>query len=133
MRITTVIGKISFVVVGIVAGYLALLAIRTVEGAEGHSTMAVGAVLEMVMVVIAARSFRGSGEPVSPQRLWWRMTARPTSGFLLSVLFAGQVAAGVSSAGDPATIIASALIAVAYLASSATLALGAGAHRQPLQ
>lgn len=129
MRITTVIGKISFMVVGLVAGYLALLGSRVIEGSEGSITMAVGAVLEVTVVIIAARSFRGSGEAVRPERHWWRMTARPTTGFLLSALFAGQAAAGMSSSDSPAITIAAAFLAVAYLVSSTTLVRRTGSRR----
>jgi hypothetical protein len=48
--------------------------------------------LFLAFVLVGARSFRGAGEAIEPPRVWWRMTARPTSGFLiatLSALFAG--------------------------------------------
>jgi hypothetical protein len=35
--------------------------------------------------VVAVRSFRGAGEEIEPPRAWWRMTARPTAGFVLGI------------------------------------------------
>lgn len=57
----------------------------------------VGVALMVLLFAGAVRTFRGRGEPVAPPRPWWRMTARPTAGFLLGSFFALNVVWGLVS------------------------------------
>jgi hypothetical protein len=87
-----------------------------------------GTALVVVAVVFCTRTFRGDSEVTVPPRAWWRLTERPTSGFVLFGLFAVQavwVAVQPGTSGDLAARIAGAivagLIAVAFLGSSVRL------------
>lgn len=42
----------------------------------------------IIFFAIAVRAFRGKNEDVSAPRAWWRMTARPRSGFIIATLAA---------------------------------------------
>lgn len=81
-------------------------------------------------VLLGARSFRGAGEAIDPPRAWWRVTARPTAGFVIAtftVLFVGfVVAAIVTQPGEHVvtyvgSAISYAIVAVVYLQSSIRL------------
>lgn len=81
-------------------------------------------------VLLGARSFRGAGEAIEPPRAWWRVTARPTAGFLiaaLSALFAGFAGALLVLRPDDYVLnnvgsgIGYAIVAAAYLHSSIRL------------
>jgi uncharacterized membrane protein YfcA len=43
-------------------------------------------ILVLLMVLLAARVFRGAAEPGDEPRAWWRMTGAPLSGFILGVI-----------------------------------------------
>lgn len=49
------------------------------------------------VVLYCTRNFRGDNEEIQPPREWWRMTARPMSGFIFGAFFGATV---VTSAYD---------------------------------
>jgi uncharacterized membrane protein YfcA len=44
-------------------------------------------ILVLLMILLAARFFRGATEPGDEPRAWWRMTGAPMAGFVLGVIF----------------------------------------------
>lgn len=87
---------------------------------------AAGNALIIALVIASTRVFRGENESDDP-RSWWRMTARPAAGFVLSGGFLAQavgVAASYRLDQTPLVWLSAAvsiLIAVAYLNSSVRL------------
>jgi len=57
-----------------------------------------GSLLMILVIGVAVRSFRGRGEAIAPPRPWWRMTARPTAGFVLGSFYIVSVVWSVASA-----------------------------------
>ncbi|MCS5715458.1 hypothetical protein NVV95_12985 [Herbiconiux sp. CPCC 205716] len=123
-------------------GYLVLLMLNLVVAALVGPV--VGPLLFVVLffawIVIGARLFRVPEEPVAPPRPWWKLTARPTAGFVIaallglqalavgsSALLAGAVAEQVGQPGLGASTtqltaaVAFVVAAAAYLGSSLTL------------
>lgn len=49
----------------------------------------------VAVVAVGCRSFRGRGEDVAAPRPWWRMTARPTAGFVIAALVLVNAAGAV--------------------------------------
>jgi len=95
-------------------------------------------VLVFLFVLIAARVFRSTAEPGDEPRPWWRMTGRPTAGFILGGLTALAALALILNAigvetvsslrsfrSQEAYVVVSALLcaalAVLYLTSSIRL------------
>jgi hypothetical protein len=80
MRITTVTGKITYVV----GGYGLLLALnfflfqRIVDPAVD---VLIVAILNLLYVGVGVRIFRGADENRVDPRPWWRATAKPAAGF----------------------------------------------------
>ncbi|WP_223623993.1 hypothetical protein [Microbacterium sp. EST19A] len=121
MRIKTPSTKVGYllaVVVGITITVIPLAAISYELG------FAWGAVALVAAVVVAARTFRGAGEPDAP-RPWWKMTSTRGSGILLSVLFFVQgIAASVGAFASPSPSLAvtggvvALIVAVFYLNSA---------------
>ena len=60
-------------------------------------------VVYVLAFVVGTRSFRGAGEPIAPPRAGWRMTARPTAGFVIGSLLLVRVliVVGGTVAGTP--------------------------------
>ncbi|KGJ79627.1 hypothetical protein GY21_04660 [Cryobacterium roopkundense] len=135
-RIESAQGKAGYVIVGLVFGVFAAMALAvTVEGPA--ASLGWGIYL-LVWVGLAARTFRGDNESLAAPRAWWRMTARPPSGFVLATVFVAQAYLAITSGRRPddgsalAVAALNALIAVAYLHSSVRLraaaeSTGAGA------
>jgi hypothetical protein len=84
-RITSNAGKASYVVVAYVIALTVLLAVGLTAGMLA-ATIA-WSVLLLIAVAVAVRSFRGEGESKDAPRAWWRMTARPTAGFVFTAVF----------------------------------------------
>ncbi|WP_291050745.1 hypothetical protein [Herbiconiux sp.] len=75
----------------VVVGWLVVTAVGWLVYGLGLSApllSVVGSVLFLALVLVGARIFRGQDEPVTPPRAWWRMTAKPTAGFVLGTYFA---------------------------------------------
>jgi hypothetical protein len=47
----------------------------------------VGQVLTVGFIAVGVRAFRGQDEEILPPRIWWRLTANPTAGFVVCGLF----------------------------------------------
>ena len=47
-------------------------------------TETIGNAVFVVAVIVAIRSFRGSSEPLEPERAWWRMTATVRSAVVMA-------------------------------------------------
>lgn len=133
-RILNPYGKFLYVLVGWIAVVLINLLVVALVGPV------VGPVLYVVVlfgwILVGARIFRVPEEPIEPPRPWWKLTGRPTAGFVLAALFALQaitnqvslVLGGRGLADDDGgtasvTVVtaACAIAAVAYLASSLRL------------
>ncbi|MBF4571557.1 hypothetical protein ITJ64_03420 [Herbiconiux sp. VKM Ac-1786] len=138
LRILNPYGKFLYVLVGWIAVLLINLLVVALVGPV------VGPVLYVVVlfgwILVGARIFRVPEEPIEPPRPWWRLTGRPTAGFVLAALFAlqaitnqltlvlsdrGRAGAGAGDDGGVASItvvtVACAIAAVAYLSSSLRL------------
>ncbi|MGJ4845999.1 hypothetical protein [Leifsonia sp. Le1] len=129
-RITSPQAKATFVVLGWTASGVAALfgaLALSVTGGVILYCATLGAV-----IVFGARVFRGEEEDAVAPRPLWRMTAKPTAGFLLAGFFAFQaVSAGVNAATADAyaplyvvAIAFSLAVAGAYLNSSLRLRRG---------
>ncbi len=85
--------------------------------------------LHLLVVGYAVRNFRDAEiEPVAPPREWWRMTARPTSGYVVGTLYVlqgGSVALTAFQRPEPWALLLGAvvqvLLGVAFLRSSVRL------------
>jgi hypothetical protein len=124
LRITTAGTKIATIVAFYVGGVFLGLALGVAVGAGAGYAAAIG--FSLVMVWFCTRTFRGESEDVAPPRPWWRMTERPAAGYVLGALFAAQALSAASAPVLDATpriavVVASALIAAAFLNSSARL------------
>lgn len=139
-RITTPQSKVTFVVLGYVA-----VTVATVFGAlAANVTTAylLYCVSLSIVIVTGSRLFRGEAEDRVAPRPVWRMTSKPTAGFVLTTAFVLQaVSTGVSAAVAPDNapvyvfgVLFSLAIAAAYLNSSLRLLRGrenSGIARQP--
>lgn len=85
----------------------------------------VAAVIELALVAFCSRVFRGTDEAVGAPRAWWRMTAGPRAGWVLTALFAVSAASAwvtlAASGSDAVTATAQTLLAVAFGHSAARL------------
>ena len=75
-------GKFFYIIVAIAIYYFG--------GALGPTDVSRGilrSVLVLLVVVLAARVFRGATEPGDEPRPWWRMTGAPMAGFVLGTIF----------------------------------------------
>ncbi|NQX35993.1 hypothetical protein [Herbiconiux sp. VKM Ac-2851] len=133
-RILNPYGKFLYVLIGGIAVVLLNLLVAALVGPV------VGPVLYVVVlfgwILVGARIFRVPEEPIEPPRPWWKLTGRPTAGFVLAALFALQaitnqltlVLGDRGRAGDDggtasvtAMTAACGIAAVVYLASSVRL------------
>ncbi|WP_368496305.1 hypothetical protein [Herbiconiux sp. A18JL235] len=89
-----------------------------------------GDLISVAAFFVGARVFRGRGEAIAPPRAWWRTTARPTAGFVLTAYFLMTVVyTFVTAVIDPTVTLAATvvsalsgvLLAAAYLNSSVRL------------
>ncbi|WP_290473658.1 hypothetical protein [Leifsonia sp. 71-9] len=97
-RITSPQGKVTYVVVG----YAIALTVAIVAALSATPTVGVllYSATVVLLVVFGARTFRGEGEDPNGTRPSWRMTAKPTAGFVLAALLVLQA---VSTATTAAT------------------------------
>ena len=122
MRVRNGASKSAFVV----AGYaLALVIGLVIESSTGSGWgVVVSSWIVLLLVLVLTRLFRGENESDAP-RAWWRMTASPTAGYVLSGLFAFSVIGSIASSavvlGSWVSGIVSLVIAIAYLNSSIRL------------
>jgi hypothetical protein len=112
LRITSAGGKVGFFVAGYVglfcAALFSALLVNFTAGA------AIYVVLFLVWATLGTRFFRGDGEPVEPSRPWWKLTARPTAGWILAaLLFLQSVWVLTSSLAGPGAA-GSVLVAAVY-------------------
>lgn len=85
------IRKTGWKTVYIVVGWIAVAVLGWVISGLGIPTpllSLIGSVLFLGFVLVGTRIFRGRHEPILPARAWWRMTAKPTAGFVLGTCFA---------------------------------------------
>jgi hypothetical protein len=88
VRISSDQTKVGYVVAAYVLGIFVAISSALVAGVPQAG--AVTGIFLLVTVGFAVRNFRGDGEPVDAPRKWWRMTWRPTSGFVFAVVFLVQ-------------------------------------------
>lgn len=129
LRIATPYGKFAY---AFAAGAFVVGVALTVELTLGSWATPLSAVpILLVVVGYAARNFRDPEvESLAEPRAWWRMTARPLSGYVLGALFLAQAAwVGLASFRTPdgwALFLGAAteaLLGVAFLRSSRRLRL----------
>ncbi|TQL01018.1 hypothetical protein [Cellulomonas sp. SLBN-39] len=134
-RVLTPSGKLAYLLLAPVAAVLGAVLLGVALGEWAFVPGAI--VLQLVVVGVAVRTFRDADvEDVVAPRAPWRMTARPTSGFVLGGLFLVEsVSAVLRAPGQPdlwAVLLAaavSAALGVAFVRSS--LRLRAGDHLDP--
>lgn len=126
MRITTITGKISY----IIGGYVLLLVLNLfvfMQLVNPTIDVMIVALLNVAYVAIGVRTFRGAGENRTDPRPWWRATARPAAGYwigggLAAAAFVSGVGALASrpenSFVPTVACLSYALIAAFYLHSS---------------
>lgn len=67
----------------------------------------------------ASRSFRVHGEPVSPPRMWWRMTGRPRASGVIAILQLWSILGSVSSLDEKdgvALFVVNATVSIVFAA-----------------
>ncbi|WP_440710858.1 hypothetical protein [Herbiconiux sp. YIM B11900] len=85
------IRKTGWKIVYIVVGWVVVTAVGWPIYGLGLPTpllSVIASVLFLAYVLLGVRVFRGRDEPIVPARAWWRMTAKPTAGFVLGAYFA---------------------------------------------
>jgi hypothetical protein len=101
LRIRKTRWKVAYIVVGVglillINGlFLSHVLPRPVDAVVGN-------LFTVLLYFGGARSFRGSREPVAPARAWWRMTSRPTAGFVIGALLSVSFASDIFSFSRPA-------------------------------
>lgn len=101
MRITTVTGKITYVV-GVFALILALNVFLISRLVNPTLDVMIVAALNIAYVIIGVRIFRGAGENRADPRPWWRATARPAAGYWIgSALGVGAFISCVGALASP--------------------------------
>lgn len=117
--------KISLVVAAHVVGLTAGLAVSILAG-PGWGQLAIIATA-LATVASFTRVFRGENEAIGPPRKWWRMTAEPTSGFVMGALFGSSVVATPRLFGFDVQyvpfLVVNVIIAISFFASSIHLAM----------
>ena len=121
--------KIAYIVIGV--GFVAVLNGAVVSRLFSDPVSAVLAnVIYVLPFFCGVRSFRGSDEPITPPRAWWRMTSRPRAGFVLGAFLvlttANSVFGVVSGSTNPPlagvlSAVVGALLAFLYISSSIRL------------
>lgn len=129
VRITSASAQTNYVFVGFGAGIFLAAAIALIESLEAASVF--WGLFSVVWIGFAARSFRGEGEAVEPSRPWWRMTAGPTTGFIVAGLYISQALILsrdpiLGSATDDAMAVLMGLIGGLFAYSSVRLSLQQG-------
>lgn len=114
-RITTAPGKFGAVVAAVIIILMAGIVGAMLDLRLGYLA---ATVLTVALVVLTARLFRGASESPAP-RAWWRLTATPTIGYVLGVLFLLQgvsITVAVIAGSAPAVVWAGAVVSVAIAA-----------------
>ncbi|MGN7798208.1 hypothetical protein [Leifsonia sp. 22587] len=115
MRITSVAGKISYIV-GAFALILVLNVFLIARLVNPTFDVLIVAVLNVAYAIVGVRTFRGAGENKTDPRPWWRATARPAAGFWIGALLV--VLAFISGVGafasDPEDAFIPALACLTY-------------------
>jgi hypothetical protein len=132
-RITTICGKVVYVVVGYVAIALFFWALRSwLLDPRGWAYAAIALIVNLAFTLVGVRAFRGFMEPAEPPRPLWRWTGRPRAGFWLGALYLISALVTIRGFwpdhGRPPEIVMtilnlleSALLGIGYLRSSLTL------------
>jgi hypothetical protein len=116
-RITEPMGKVAYVVGATVVGvFLVLLLVSSPLPDE-----LVAAAYFVAWVAVGVRVFRGAGEQVEAPRAWWRMTSRPTAGFVLAAVLGLGVLVPAGAPSSAPQVVAQLVVGVAYLGSSIAL------------
>ncbi|MFW8745647.1 hypothetical protein, partial [Mesorhizobium japonicum] len=90
IRITAAENKVAYIVVGYIVTVSAGVAVAvTADLAAG---LLVYTALVVGFVGVGSRTFRGAGEDAVAPRPLWRMTARPTAGYIVAGLAALEAA-----------------------------------------
>lgn len=88
VRVLSTSGKVTAVVLATVVGLPMAVGVSLVAGSTFGMLLA--AVVLLTIVIFAARTFRGTNEPIEPPRPWWKLTASAKSGYLVAALFTAQ-------------------------------------------
>lgn len=106
--------KIGLVVGAYVVGFLLALLVAASAGMTASMVFLVAAVC--LVVLYFTRMFRGEDESDAP-RLWWKMTAAPTSGFLFGTIFILQAGSLLLTRldGDITRNVVTGVAAIAYV------------------
>lgn len=121
MRITSPTTKVGYFLIVVFGITLTAIPLAAISYELGFAWAAIALV---AAVVVAARTFRGTGESDAP-RSWWKMTSTRGSAVLLSVLFfiQGVTASfgAFASPSPPLTVtggVVAVMLAVLYLNSA---------------
>lgn len=84
MRIRKTRWKVAFVVGLVLTNVVLNFLVSRLIGSQ--ATHVASTIASIAFLTFGVRNFRGAGELVSPARAWWRFTAKPTAGFVISAL-----------------------------------------------
>ena len=142
-RITTVPGKLVFILVWWLGGFLVALPFRYVELPEvPAAALTLSTAWDLAFLILGAQIFRARGEAIAPVRPWWQATGRAKASRALGALTAIGAASGLlgliasiitgdwvlNPYGSAYVILTYSVVAAFYLNSASRLkAPGAGA------
>jgi hypothetical protein len=95
-RITTVGGKFLYVLAYVLTSMLIAM---VGDGVLWQLSIA----LDLAVLLVGIRIFRGRDEPIPPRRAWWRASGRPTASFVIAGLIAASTVVNLTLglSGDP--------------------------------
>ena len=108
---------------------ISLLGLTMALAVDESVGVAATAVLMVAAVALCGRTFRGPSEEPAPPRSWWRLTERPTAGFILGALFAARAISYLTVENRDSSVLLSsacavtALLAAAFVHSSVRLTM----------
>jgi hypothetical protein len=79
--------KLAYVLGAFFVGFPASALLRLLNVPDILIGLLVGWALNLAVLFLGARIFRGRGEPIQPPRPWWKMTARPRLSKRLGIFF----------------------------------------------
>jgi hypothetical protein len=118
-RITNPAGKAMYVVVWFLLSSVATgIAMDRSSDPTAYYRIG-GLIFDLAFILVGARVFRSSDEPVVPPRAWWRASGRPLASFVMAGIVVAATVIPLSSGElrmEPFELSAHVLFAVAVVA-----------------